>query len=125
MFSNSEKRDMLRIYYVSHRNSRISSERYLNEFPERLQPHENFFAKLDRNLSEFGSFSKPRNKYGRRIDPNEEENILNVVCFSPLKLLYEFFCTPNFILRLITLLEALQDITEMSYEYLECEYGEH
>lgn len=79
MFSNMEKRDMLRIYYSSNRNSRISCEQYLIQYPERVQPHENIFARLDKNLVEFGSFSKPRDKYGRRIDPEEEENILNTV----------------------------------------------
>lgn len=81
-FTNLEKRDMLRLYYSSNRNSRISSERYFQQYPERLQPHENYFAKLEKNLLEFGSFDKPRKKYGRRISAEEEQNILNSVSFE-------------------------------------------
>lgn len=79
MFSNFEKRDMLRIYYNLNRNSRLSGQQYFIQYPERRQPHENLFAKLDTNLLQFGSFNKSRNKYGRRIDLDEEENIINMV----------------------------------------------
>lgn len=78
-FSSEEKRDMIRIYYISNRNSKTACERYLLEYPERRQPHYSYFANIDINLAQYGSFVKPRVKYGRRIDPEEEQIILNTV----------------------------------------------
>lgn len=81
VFPNSEKRDMLRIYYSVNRNSQISCERYLEQYPERPQPHYSYFNTLDRNLGLFGSFSKPRNAYGGRIEAEDEEAVINAVSF--------------------------------------------
>lgn len=78
-FSALEKRDMLRIYYMCNRNSETASRLYLEEYPERQQPHYSCFLRLDRNLATYGSFVKPREKYGRRIEPEEQENIVNAV----------------------------------------------
>lgn len=82
LFTFEEKRDMVRIYYISNRNSKSAGERYLLEYPERQQPHYSYFANIDNNLAQYGSFVKPRVKYGRRIDPEEEENIINTVSFK-------------------------------------------
>lgn len=69
-FSSEEKRDMLEIYYLSHRNVQITSEIYLQRYPERQQPAPNYFLFLHRNLAEFGAFSKPHRRVHR---PNENE----------------------------------------------------
>ncbi|KAI4469892.1 hypothetical protein MML48_1g01256 [Holotrichia oblita] len=37
-FSSEEKRNMLEIYYASHRNVQVTSETYLQRYPERQQP---------------------------------------------------------------------------------------
>lgn len=70
-FSNEEKRDMLQIYYASHRNAQITSETYLQRYPEREQPAQNYFLLLHRNLADYGSFIKPRRRYNRRDNVNE------------------------------------------------------
>lgn len=82
MFSNLEKRDIIRIFYSCNRNSVRAEQRYLEEYPERQQPSQRYFSKLDQNLGEFGCFQKPRNKYGSRIDRDAEEEILDQVLIS-------------------------------------------
>ena len=78
-FTNEEKRDMVKLYYKNDRNSVKTSEVYLNSYPERRQPHRTLFKLLDRNLAEYGSFEKPRQKYGDRMDEESKENIVNEV----------------------------------------------
>lgn len=70
-FSNEEKRDMIEIYYASHRNARITSDAYFDRYPEREQPAQNYFLSLHRNLAEYGSFFKPRQKNNRENQINE------------------------------------------------------
>lgn len=70
-FSSEEKRDMLEIYYASRRNVQITSETYLQRYPEREQPAQNYFLSLHRNLGKYGSFCKPRRRYGGRQNENE------------------------------------------------------
>lgn len=82
VFSNSEKRDMVRIYYSANRNSQISCERYLQQYPERPQPHYTYFNNLDKNLNLYGSFSKPRNAYGGRFGAEDERAVINAVSFE-------------------------------------------
>lgn len=77
-FSHEEKRDMLEIYYASHKNVRVTSEAYLQRYPERQQPALNYFLLLHRNLGEFGSFCKPR-RYGARPPNANEAEILQAV----------------------------------------------
>ena len=77
-FSNKEKRDMIRVYYCSHRYATTASERYLEMYPER--PHRTIFLTLDRNLAEHGSFSKPRNSYNPHGNvENDQRYILEMV----------------------------------------------
>lgn len=80
-YTNEEKRDMLRIYYINNRNSKVASEMYLHEYPERQHPHYTYFCQLERNLSEYGSFEKPRKKYGNRISEEDTNQVLEEVCF--------------------------------------------
>lgn len=77
-FSNNEKRDMLRVFYSSHRNTTIASATYLRMYPERQHPDRTMFLQLDRNLAEYGSFTAPRNYYGNRNLDNQH-NILQMV----------------------------------------------
>lgn len=78
-FSDFEKRDMLKCYYMCNRNSQRASDTYEEQFPERVQPHRSLFQKLDRNLEEFGSLKKARTPYGNKITQNENDAILNQV----------------------------------------------
>lgn len=80
-FSSLEQRDMLKVYYTCHRNSLIASRQYMELYPERQQPHCTYFGTLDKNLAQYGSFSKPRKKYGSRVNPEEEQNIINAVSY--------------------------------------------
>lgn len=88
VFTNLEKRDMLKIYYSVNRNSQISSELYLEQYPERPQPHYSFFNTLDRNLGLFGSFNKPRNAYGERVEAEDTEAVINAVSFVEMTIMY-------------------------------------
>lgn len=81
-YTNEENRDMLRLYFIHQRNSNRASEAYFQEFPERRQPHYSCFARLDRNLAEYGSFHKPRNKYGDRISEEDANGVLEQVYFN-------------------------------------------
>jgi len=78
-FSNQEKRDMIKLYYKYDRNSKTASEMYFELYPERRQPAKTLFKLLDRNLTDHGSFIKPRNKYGNRLDEITRNNIQNAV----------------------------------------------
>lgn len=78
-FSSEEKRDMIKIFYFLNRNSVLSQQRYFELYPERQQPDRTLFANLDKNLSEYGSFAKPKVKYGRRLTLENKENILQAV----------------------------------------------
>ena len=77
-FTNNEKRDMLEIYYASQRNAKLSSEAYLQRYPERRQPHRTSFLLLHRNLGEFGAFTKGRRRYNKQTVENEEDILLSV-----------------------------------------------
>ena len=79
MFTNEERRDMLRIFYSSNRNSFTTAQRYLETYPERRQPGIRYFSKLDNNLAQYGAFEKPKWKYGSRISAENRENILEIV----------------------------------------------
>lgn len=56
------------------------------QYPERPQPNYTYFGTLDRNLSIYGSFGKPRNLYGNRVNAENEQAIINAVSFTNLKL---------------------------------------
>lgn len=79
VFSPFEMRDMIKIYYSCNRNSQVASQQYMELYPERPQPHYSRFAILDNNLSLYGSFHKPRRKYGSRVTAEEEQQIINEV----------------------------------------------
>ncbi|XP_050310430.1 uncharacterized protein LOC126746298 [Anthonomus grandis grandis] len=83
VFSSSEQRDMVQIYYSLNRNSQRSCQQYLEQYPERPQPNYTYFGALDRNLSLYGSFTKPRNMYGTRVHPETEQAIINAVTQNP------------------------------------------
>lgn len=79
IFSNSDKCDMLRIYYLENRNSISASERYLIEYPERPQPHYSIFNRIERQLRHEGNFAQKRNNYGSRTTEEEVNAVLNSV----------------------------------------------
>lgn len=81
VFSNEEKRDMVRIFYLCQLNESRAAEMYLEQYPERHQLSPRLFLKLDRQLRDSGSFGKDRNKYGSKITEEEEAHVLNQVCF--------------------------------------------
>lgn len=62
-FFFEEKRNMLKLSYKFDINSTKIGFIYLKLYPEKQQPHRTIFKKFDENLSEFGSFEKPRMKY--------------------------------------------------------------
>lgn len=102
-FSSLELRDMIKIYYSCHRNSQIASQQYMEFYPERPQPHYSYFATLDSNLALYGSFHKPRRKYGSRVTAEEEQQIINEV--NLIFIIFVSFPTTYFYLRLPTIPE--------------------
>lgn len=52
-----------------------------------------YYGKLDFNIREYGSLGKPRQKYGSRVNAEEEQAVLNQV--RPVTLNYILFI--NFI----------------------------
>lgn len=78
-FTSEEKRDMLDMYYSSHKNCVSAAERYLEQYPERRQPHRSYYLRLHRNLGEYGSFEQQRGAYGSKVTVEIKENILDLV----------------------------------------------
>lgn len=78
-FSNQEKSDMLRIYFLCQRNCYRSTEMYFEQYPEKPQPHYTYFKRLEFNMKEYGSFIKPRKKYGNKFENGEIDTVLNQV----------------------------------------------
>lgn len=78
-FSVEEQRNMLKIYYSCQRNSARAAEVYFETYPEFPQPHRCLYQKLDYNISHYGSFLKPRKKYGSRVTNEERDQIVNEV----------------------------------------------
>lgn len=79
MYSNEEKADMIRIYYLCQRNSQEAAAMYFNNYPERMQPAVNMFQRLERNIKNYGSFNNLRKKYGSRVTEQENNDVLNQV----------------------------------------------
>lgn len=79
-FNNEERYDMISCYIRNLRNSRNAANDYLNRFPERHQPHETIFRRLEVNLKTYGSFLK-HNKEPRDVAGVEE--VLNQVAQNP------------------------------------------
>lgn len=78
MYENYEKVDMLKCYFLSNENSDAASELYLNRYPERRQPDRRIFQVLKSNLSNYGSFTKPRSK-NYVVDAEMEIQELNII----------------------------------------------
>lgn len=81
-FSNEEKYDMNTCYVLARRNSRNAANRYLEMYPERRQPHETLFRRIEFNLKRYGSFKKP-NRAARIVPPEVENLVLNEVRENP------------------------------------------
>lgn len=81
-FSNNEKFDMLSCYILSHRNSTRAAEMYINQYPERRQPHVSTYRNLRVNLINHGSFTKPYRK-PQRISEENRTNVLQAVVENP------------------------------------------
>lgn len=76
-FSNAEKTDMYKVYILSGEKSSLALQQYRQKFPDRVQPHRTFFARLDNNLKQYGSFKKPRKP--RIHTATNDDNAINVL----------------------------------------------
>lgn len=72
-FTNAEKADMLRCFYLSNDNCRQAANMYVNQYPDRRQPHWNTFLNLHTSLVRYGSFKKIKNVRNRNINLNDAE----------------------------------------------------
>lgn len=66
---------MLNLYYKSDRNSMKIQQMNIELYSENRQPHRKIFKKLDENITQFGSFEKPRLKSENRMDEKLELSI--------------------------------------------------
>lgn len=72
MFSAEEKYDMCVIYIRCNRNAQRAAEIYLEEYPERQQPHRTIFTRLSRTLQQHGAFQIKRcGPYRKPLNPTE------------------------------------------------------
>lgn len=83
LYENFEKWDMISVYIETGKRPDQACQIYLERYPERRQPHKLLFQKLERNLKEFGSFSKPRSKKYVKDNDQKEENVLGFVNAFP------------------------------------------
>lgn len=79
-YENYEKIDMLECYFVSNRSEPATIQLYFERYPERRQPERKIFKRLLENLTNFGSFSKPKPKLYTK--ENREMNEVNVLALA-------------------------------------------
>lgn len=77
-FTNNEKTDMIFVYARCLRNINNAIQMYAELYPERRAPNPRFFAKLERNLREQGSFKKPcrRSETVTAVGGDNEINVI-------------------------------------------------
>ena len=79
-FSNEEKTDLLVSYIRAFRNAQNAIQLYQDLYPERRIPNAKIFHRLERNLREHGSFSKPnKRKATSTLEGGDNEiNVLGI-----------------------------------------------
>lgn len=83
-FQNFEKYNMLECFLECQKDSRAACDLYFERYPERQQPDLRIFPRLENNLINYGSFSKPRPKtYQKENKENETINVLACVAADP------------------------------------------
>lgn len=83
IYSNTEKYNTLECYILSRKNKVAAAEMYHQCFPERTQPVNGIFRKLEHSLKEYGSFIKPNRANKKTISENDEINILAAFNANP------------------------------------------
>lgn len=84
IFQNYEKLNMFECYIESNKNKDAALDLYFERYPERQQPEKQIFQRLYHNLSEYGSFVKPRSKnYNKENRERDEINTLACVAADP------------------------------------------
>lgn len=80
-FTNDEKVDMIFVYAKCMRNPNNAIQLYANLYPEKRVPNARYFAKLERNLREYGSFSIPKKRNATTtLEGGENEiNVLGMI----------------------------------------------
>ncbi|XP_025200561.1 uncharacterized protein LOC112598348 [Melanaphis sacchari] len=82
--NNSEKVDMLFVYWECEKNSRQAARAYVERYPNRQHPSQSYFHKLERNLRSTGSFSNIRviaNQQPRQVNALGEDIELQVLAY--------------------------------------------
>lgn len=84
-YSNTEKRDMLKMYYKHDCNNRAAIIAYRREYPDREVPSGTYLRKLDNNLINYGSFNRKKGSRTRapEFDNDLDNNIINYVVDNP------------------------------------------
>lgn len=83
-FSNTEMRDIVCIYAQKNYNARAASRRYLELYPDRIQPNHKTFRNVYERLGETGKF-RPKRDVGRPkiISVDQEEDVLARIAEDP------------------------------------------
>lgn len=75
-FANSEKVDMLEVYFLCGKNSSLAANQYAERYPDRATPNRKMFTRLVGNLRLNGSFLKKRQCQPRVVTQDVEADIL-------------------------------------------------
>lgn len=80
--NNNQLTDMIQTYFECGRNSGQALRLYVDRFPDREVPDRRKFARLERNLRNYGAFKKPKRKE-RQFDEDVEFEVLLSVEENP------------------------------------------
>lgn len=85
-YTNGELADMHFVYGIAEGNGRAAERIYRERFPDRHQPHHSLFARVHRNLCNYGSLRSSRTSEGRPRSTCSvvmEESVLDAVETNP------------------------------------------
>lgn len=75
-FTNSEKLEMLNVYFLNHKNCSSAAQEYAQQYPERRPPNRKYFARIIENLRRTGSFDKKREGVKTVVTQEVETDIM-------------------------------------------------
>lgn len=82
-YHHFEKYNMLECYIERHKNAQAALDLYFERYPEREQPNKTIFSRLERNLTNYGSFKKERPKNYYKENEDTTINVIGCVAANP------------------------------------------
>lgn len=84
LYSNLEYFNILQCYIECNKNVKEAMQLYFERYPECNQPGRKTIKRLEYNLKNFGSFTKPRNKkYEKPLTEEDNINVIGYVTAKP------------------------------------------